>query len=375
MKTFNIILVMLVLASVLIAQSKDMTRTFEVEKGVTLNTRINPGDIVVKTWDKNEILVKIKGLDSDEHEDVDIYEKSNTLFVKYNSSYGWSDDLTFDFTVPINCHLELNTTGGDITLKNDLTGRVSLNTSGGDIEMKNVSGKLQVNTSGGDIEVGDVNGPTILATSGGDIKVKTIRGESASIKTMGGDIDIVEVDSDVDATTYGGDIHIGDIGGKAIAKTFGGDVELGNVTGSAKMETYGGNLELKSATGEVYADTKGGDITLRNVKGSLNAKTAGGRILAELDPSGNGITKLKSAGGNIILILPADAKADIDASIRIRGSWGRHKDDYSIESDFMKDKPSITEDRKEIKSEFSINGGGEKIMISTVNSNIQIKKK
>jgi DUF4097 and DUF4098 domain-containing protein YvlB len=375
MKHLKYLLTLFLITSALLAQSKDLVKTFDVEKGITLHARINPGDIVIRTWEKSQVLIKVKGMDQEDYEDVEMFEKSNILYLKFNSSYGWSDDYTFDFTVPENCHLEISTTGGDISIKNNLTGRVSLNTSGGDIDLMDVSGKLQANTSGGDIEVGNVNGPAEIATSGGDINVKVISGESAQIKTMGGDIEIEEVNSDVNAKTYGGDIKIGDVGGKAEATTFGGDVRLGHVAGSAKMETYGGNLELKSATGKVDADTKGGDIRLMNVKGSLKARTAGGEVYAELDPSGNGESQLRSSGGKITLILPSDAKTNIEAEIKIRGRWDSKKHDYTITSDFMTGKPLVDDDEKEISAQFNTNGGGEKIKIRTVNSNIVIKKK
>ncbi len=375
MKTTKIIIGLLLFVSVAMAQEYDMTKTFDVGKGAKLHVKVNPGDVVINTWDKPQILVKIAGIDREEREDVDMYERSNTVYVRFNSSYGWGEDFVFSFTVPENSHVDVRTTGGDIDIRNDITGEISLHTSGGDIGLKNVNGKLQVNTSGGDIDVGNVNGKVSLSTSGGDIKVNLITGESTSIKTMGGDIEIKDVDSDVDAKTYGGDIEIGDVGGKADVTTFGGDIELGNVAGSARMETYGGNLKLTSASGEVEADTKGGDITLLDVSGSLNAKTAGGEIYAELDPSGSGDTYLRSSGGKVTLLLPSSAKADIEANIKIRGRWKSKKRDYTIRSDFMSASPVVDDDEKEVSANFSINGGGERIRIRTVNSDIVIKKK
>ena len=50
------------------------------------------------------------------------------------------------------------------------------------------------------------------------------------------------------------------------------------------------------------------------------------------------------------------------------------KDDFEIKSDFTGGTNKLDEDEKEIKARYTINGGGEQIIISTFNSNIRIRK-
>lgn len=140
------------------------------------------------------------------------------------------------------------------------------------------------------------------------------------------------------------------------------------------MSTAGGNIELTSASGYVKANTAGGDIELRNISGSIEASTAGGDVNAELRPSGKGKSKLSSAGGEITLAIPEDAKATIEATIRIEGRWGSRKGEYKVRSEFKADTYEQDQDEREIRATYKLNGGGDLIELKTVNSDINIRK-
>ncbi len=118
--------------------------------------------------------------------------------------------------------------------------------------------------------------------------------------------------------------------------------------------------------------TAGGDIRLENVFGSMQANTAGGNIVAELTPSGNGTSALSTAGGDVKIVLPENAKATIEAKIKLRGGWFESKKKYDVHSDFKFDSYDKQED--EINARYVLNGGGETITLETVNGNIEIRK-
>jgi len=161
--------------------------------------------------------------------------------------------------------------------------------------------------------------------------------------------------------------------------TAGGDVRVGKVSGSAYLRTAGGDVKLQGASGTVEAKTAGGDIDLKNISGSIEASTAGGNVSAELNPSGKGESHLKTAGGDIRLTLPENAKASIEATIRIRDNdgWGssKRKSKYEVRSDFPATTYDKDGDRDEINAKYLLNGGGEIIILETVNGYIDIKKK
>lgn len=371
-------LLMLLLAALTISTAQDRnrkTQTFQVSKDGELELYANPGEITIDTWDKNEVVVKMRGEDEESDlRDVRIEQRNKKIIVKYDSHWGWSEGIDFVLTVPKNFNVTITTTGGDVEFRNDINGNINISTSAGDLTMANVSGSLSLNTMGGDIRLRDVNGNLDANTQGGDIRIGKISGKSARINTMGGDIDITSIGSDAKVKTYGGEIRIGNIDGSANVTTYGGDIELGNVGGSVTMETYGGNLSLKSAKGDVEANTYAGDIDLKNVNGSVRAKTNAGNITAELFPTGKNRSVLKTSNGEVTLYLPENAKADIEASIRVRGWWKQMRDDFQIKSEFTGGTNKFDEDEKEIIANYKINGGGERITISTFNSNIKIRK-
>jgi DUF4097 and DUF4098 domain-containing protein YvlB len=234
-------------------------------------------------------------------------------------------------------------------------------------------GKVDLSTSGGDMRTGDIQGDVTLRTSGGNIEMGVVGGE-ASVKTSGGDITVKSVGKSHVASTSGGNIEIGDVGGEARVSTSGGDVHVRRVTGNASLNTSGGNIELEGASGTVKANTSGGDITLQNITGSIEAATAGGDVRAELKPSGKGRSKLSSAGGEISLSVPEEAKATIEATIRLQDHWGSSKGRYKVKSDFKADTYEQDQDEHEIHATYKLNGGGDTIELKTVNSDITIRK-
>ncbi|HAP35364.1 MAG TPA: hypothetical protein DCQ28_05265 [Bacteroidetes bacterium] len=351
-------------------------QTFTVGKGSSLEVSVSGCEIIIRSSEKNEINVVVDGIDDEDMEFVKITQSGDEVRVSYRPKWGNHSDGRFMITVPSQTKLDLRTSGGDIELQGNISADVKGSTSGGNITIEKVKGTVSMSTSGGDVKTGDIEGKADLRTSGGNITLANVNGE-ATVSTSGGDISIERVAKKLDARTSGGDIEVGDIGGDASLSTAGGDVRVGKVSGSAYLRTAGGDLNLKGAFGTVEAKTAGGDIDLKNITGSIEASTAGGNVTAELIPSGKGSSKLKTAGGDVRLSLPENAKATIEATIRLRDNWGSssRKSKYEIRSDFKAESYEKDDDREEIRGRYIINGGGETIILETVNGYIDIKKK
>lgn len=368
----------LVLAFARQAQGDERTKSFTVAKGGKLEVRVEGGDIKINVWEKNEVLVRAEGIDDDDLDRLKMKQSGNDVYVEFRNRGGWgrwsSGHMRFDITVPSQFNANLHTAGGDIDVRGTLNGLVKGATSGGDVTLANVKGgNVDLSTSGGDMKTGDVQGDVTLRTSGGDIEMGVVGGE-ANVSTSGGDISIKGVGKSLRANTSGGNIDIGDVGGEAKVSTSGGDIKVRKVTGSATVSTSGGNIELDGASGYVKASTAGGDVSLRNITGSVDASTAGGNVDAEINPAGKGRSKLTSAGGEIVLAIPEDAKATIEATIRIQGRWSSRKNDYKVRSDFKSDSYEQDDGEREIRATYKLNGGGELIELKTVNSDITIRK-
>jgi DUF4097 and DUF4098 domain-containing protein YvlB len=350
------------------------TKSFNVGKGGTLEVMVDGGDIRINVWEKNEVLVKAEGLDESDRDHLKMTQSGNDVRVELRNRWGSHSHSQFDITVPSQYNATLHTSGGDIDVRGTLSGVVKGSTSGGNVTLGNVTGgKVDLSTSGGDMRTGDISTDVTLKTSGGNIELGNVGGE-AYVNTSGGNIEVKSVGKSLRANTSGGNIDIGDVGGEAKVSTSGGDIQVRKVTGSATLSTSGGDIELGSASGYVKAHTSGGNLRLENISGSIDASTSGGDVTAELRPSGKGRSKLSSSGGEITLSLPEDAKATIDATIRIQG-WGRHNNEYKVRSEFKSDAyDQKGGDESEIRAYYKLNGGGEEIELKTVNSDINIKK-
>lgn len=385
-------LALLVWATAAGAKSVPTEKTFEVGKGATLIVDIEGAgaDITVTPWNKNVIEMRISGLSDEVLRELETSVEGSTVRVELFGEDGWRGfrSARFAFNVPSEVNLDLSTRGGDIIVGGLITGTVDVATSGGDIEIGDIKGNVDGATSGGDIEVGKVDGKVDLRTSGGDVSAVEVLGDAKletsggdievgnvkgtlAVATSGGDITVGSVEKTLTAATAGGDISIEDVGGDAKVSTAGGDITVGKVSGSAAVKTAGGDIELRGASGKVAAKTAGGDIECVDVTGSLEAATAGGDVYAELNPKGDGMSTLETQGGDVRIVIPANAKATIDARIRIRSGWG-DDEDYEIISDFTAE--SHDKDKKLITARYVLNGGGPTIKLETVNGNIEIRK-
>src|SRR6266568_2486597 len=214
---------------------------------------------------------------------------------------------------------------------------------------------VEVNTGAGDITTGDIGGTAGLHTQGGNIKTGRIggsglrdasRGRSvARLDTQGGHIQVLDVAGDLTAFTAGGHVNVGNIAGDASLRTGGGHIRAGQIGGRAELETVGGNITVAHAEnfvnvrtgggqidfgevrGSVRAQT-GGSVCLTRVAGALQAATSGGTITAWINPdppSGGGAVRLggasqlASGNGDIVVFLPRNLAATIDATVTTGG--------------------------------------------------------
>lgn len=352
------------------------SEAFSVSPGGTLDVSSEVGSILISVWEKNQVVVRVQGIDPDDLDQVRMTQFGSTVRVEYHSDGRRPRRMRFEVSIPSHFNLDLRTGGGDIELQGPLTGDLRGKTSGGDVILADVSGRVDISTSGGDIRTDKIQGEGYLKTSGGDIRVEMVGG-NMDVHTSGGNIIVGNVGKTLRAQTAGGDIEIGNVGGEATVSTAGGNIQVGKVSGSATLKTAGGDIELNGGSGIISAITAGGNITLDNVSGSVEARTVGGDVTAALRPSGQGRSRLTTTGGEVTLYLPANAKATIEARIRIQGYWKRGKrynQDYEIRSDFKADSYEQDDRLREIRATYTLNGGGETIWLETIEGNIEIRK-
>lgn len=365
------VLILLFAATMILAakspQQKVITKTLTVEKGGTLEVNLNPGDVYVKTWDKNEILVKVDGLDEDETDELRITQKNGNVEIEYDGRMGWGRSAEYYFTIPNAYSIDVNTTGGDIAIQDNVKGSVQLQTMGGDIDLRSVDGNLKVETMGGDIEMSNATGEAYISTQGGNIKVGKLSGSTKEIKTMGGDISIDEVAKIGKITTFGGDISIRTANNRLECTTFGGNIEIDECKESVKADTYGGNVLIRGANGDVDVSTGGGNITLKNITGTITARTGAGDVYAELNSDSRKSSIIRTNSGSIEFYVIGNSQMTISAQVD-----SYHSGSGTIQSDY---EGKISKNRGDMKGEFEINGGGVEVKLRATNGTIIINKK
>jgi len=219
------------------------------------------------------------------------------------------------------------------------------------------------------ISLGSVNGNYSFETTLGSVSVREVLG-NARISTRAGEISLGRVMGRAEVLSLGGPLNLGDVGGEIKARTSGGDIFVRAARKGGEIHTEGGNVQILFSAGPVVLRSGGGDIIVRQASGPVRAETDSGDISINLDP--NLKTQrvwARTAGGNLILNLPAGFGADVDATIIT--------DDGNVNS-IRSDLPGLmitrdkVENRTRIRAVGKIHGGGEKVVLHAEGGDIRI---
>ena len=243
----------------------------------------------------------------------------------------------YDVAVPAGYSLDVNTGVGDIETQ-DIGGTASLITQGGNIRagrigfigLRNVSQKpttAKLSTEGGHIQVRDIVGNMDAFTAGGHIVAGNISGD-AVLRSGGGHIRAGQIGGRAQLETDGGNITLKQAGSFVSVRTGGGQIDFGEVRGSVRAQTGGGGIRIITVSGPMEVESNGGSICLTRVAGAVQAATAGGNIQAWINPDAAssagkvslpGASQLSSGAGDIVVFLPRNLAANIDALVENGG--------------------------------------------------------
>jgi TonB family protein len=245
--------------------------------------------------------------------------------------------VQFEIAVPRDYSVEIKTEAGDIETE-DIGGTASLSTQGGNIKAGRIgvnssrdagAGRLmaKLETEGGHIQVLDVAGDVNAFTAGGHINAGNIAGD-ALLHSGGGHIRAEQIIGRADLQTDGGNITVGKAGSLVSVRTGGGQIDFGEVRGSVRAQTGGGGIRVMYVSGPMEVESSAGSICLTRVAGTVRAATAGGSIRAWINPDApssggtvhlSGVSQLTSGNGDIVVFLPRNLAADIDAIVESGG--------------------------------------------------------
>ncbi len=304
-----------------------------------------------------------------------------------NSAQFW---VHFEVTVPASYGLDINTGAGDI-LTPDVGGAATLVTEGGNI----VTGRLSMNsvegsgrhgamiagaklqTQGGHIQVEGAAGDLNAFTAGGHINTGYIHGE-ANLHSGGGHIRAAGIGGKAELVTEGGNITVGKAGNFVAVKTGGGQIDFGEVRGSVHAQTGGGGIRVMYVSGPMDVESSGGSICLTRVSGAVRAETGSGTITAWINPEavGNantsvrldGASQLTSGAGDIVVFLPRNLAANIEAVVE-HGGEHRIESDPALALQIVKSPQASGP----LRAMAALNGGGPVLKLRTTGGKIKLQ--
>lgn len=229
---------------------------------------------------------------------------------------------TFSVNTPGN--LEVQTSGGHITVEGSENGRVR-------VEMYVSKNGRSLSPSDTDLDEYEItieqNGNQVNAIAKREnssnwkfwqnnntsvsFVVYTPREMSTDLRTSGGHIKTTELTGTQQIKTSGGHLELANLQGTVNARTSGGHIDISGVSGKVEARTSGGHIDAQDTEGSLAVRTSGGHIDLKNIAGTVEASTSGGSISANITKMGE-FARLKTSGGNVDITVPRNIGLDLD---------------------------------------------------------------
>lgn len=380
----------------------DRTAVLPTQGGLTLRINCDLGAVKILPWDPSAApaVRYTVHLETDARPPVAQRLLSHYSLVAKSTAHGveivgslppemarssWQFWVQFEITVPSNYNVQVNTGGGDIETR-DIGGMALLSTQGGNIRAGRIGfssgsdlvpGRLlaRLHTQGGHIQVLDVAGNLNAFTAGGHVDAGTVSGD-ASLRSGGGHIRVGKIGGRADLETDGGNITVGQANNLVTVRTGGGQIDFGEVRGSVRAQTGGGGIRIMYVSGPLQVESSAGSICLTRVAGQVQAATAGGTIRAWINPEVAssrgpvhlaGASQLTSGNGDIVVFLPRNLAANIDAWVASGGEQGIEADP-SLALNF--ENPGAGSGLHAVAA---LNGGGAPLKLRTNSGKIRLR--
>jgi DUF4097 and DUF4098 domain-containing protein YvlB len=211
-------------------------QTIDVAKGTRLVLNNNAGEVVVRSWDRDQLRVQAT---HSEREKIDIQTAEMTVRIRARAARGPASLVDYQITVPRWMPVNLSGSYLESTIEGT-TAEVNVETVHGNVRVVGGSGNVSARSIEGEITVDKAAGRVSAFTVDGGIRLLNVTGD-ASAETTDGDIvvenaqtsslDVSSVDGDVTfngpirdkgtyrLTTHDGDIRVG-LGSAANATVF-----------------------------------------------------------------------------------------------------------------------------------------------------------
>lgn len=196
------LLSLLALMAVQAPQGFQTDTTISVSQGTRLKVDNQGGDIVVKTWDKNQVRVQAS---HSRRTHITIELGGAVLSLGAEADRGPSNMVDYEITVPAwmplnlegmyatvsvkgsRAPIEVETLDGDINVEGGAE-TVKLTSIQGRIIVSGAHGRIELNTVSDDIEAADLQGDIVAETVSGSITIARSDAKSVEVQTVSGEL-------------------------------------------------------------------------------------------------------------------------------------------------------------------------------------------
>lgn len=262
-------------------QDVELDTTFAVNPNATLGVRNHAGQIIIGTWNRNEMRIVASYSSYDR---VKIIQSEGSVKVKSETRHGHPEEVDYEITIPRTMGVDLWGFESDIsvegaqngvrveTMEGDIVitacaGDISLHSVEGDVTVERSSGRLEANGTDGEVVVLGFDGEIYAQSIDGDIRLADVASATVEAKTVDGDVfytGSVRDNGRYKLTTHDGDVVVSIPSGAnatIYVATFEGEfeaefpIQLQGAQGSRKFSFVLGDgsarLELNSFDGDI----------------------------------------------------------------------------------------------------------------------------
>ena len=148
----------------------DTTLAFDRRGTVTLS--IGSGEIIVRTWNRDQIQVRARS----ERSVVRMEATPTRMALDLSRPRG--GDTRFEVTVPVGARISARATNGDISV-NGAKGGVEARTQSGDVNVEDVGDMIDLGSLSGDITGRGLVGSVDVSAISGDVDLTDVKGDVA----------------------------------------------------------------------------------------------------------------------------------------------------------------------------------------------------
>jgi len=269
-----------------VAFAQDTDTTFAADGLTAIDLDNAAGEVVVRSWDRDEIRVQAQ---HGRRTEIRIRRRQNSLRISSEGRFA-SGIADLEITVP---------RGLDVTAEGMFSG-LDVEGVGGAVRAETIEGALRVVGARGDIHLSSIKGRILVEASEGRVRIAAVQQQvelrdvtgEVSVEAVSGSISLLGMNSfKVEAGTVSGSIHYEGIladGGEYWLSTHSGRVLMelpadasgdfwaATVSGAARIQMPGRNENLGRGTHEFQLGQGGAEVEIESFSGSVTVRTRRG---------------------------------------------------------------------------------------------------